>query len=72
MADSDVILTEAEAVELLRRLVKDAGSQLALADGDHSLQGMICAVLKGKRPPTSPTILDLLGLELVFRLKGRS
>ena len=68
-AARDVILTEAQAVELLRQLVADAGSQLALADGDYSMQGMISNVLKGNRPPTMPEILDLLGLEIVFRVK---
>ena len=59
-------LTEKEALALLRRHVQRAGSMLALADGDHSLQGMIAAVLAGKRPVTMPKILDLLGLQIVF------
>ena len=56
----------------LRRLVEDAGSIRKLADGDNSFVGVISNVLQGKRPITNPQVLDLLGLEVVFRLKGRS
>ena len=63
-------LTEKEVLALLRRRVERAGSMLALADGDYSLQGMISAALAGHRPITSPRILDLLGLCIVFTPKG--
>ena len=64
-------LTEQEAIALLRRRVERAGSMLALADGNRSLQGMISGVLAGKRPVTQPRVLDLLGLHIVFAFKSR-
>jgi hypothetical protein len=45
---------------------------MTLARGDHSLQVAISNVLHGKRPVTMPKILDLLGLEIVFRKKPRA
>lgn len=70
-AARDVILTEAQAVELLRKLIEDAGSIRKLVDGDDSFVGAISNVLQGKRPVTMPQVLDLLGLEVVFRVKER-
>jgi hypothetical protein len=65
-------LTEKQVRALLAQRVQQAGSQMTLARGDHSLQVAISNVLHGKRPVTMPKILDLLGLEIVFRKKPRA
>jgi DNA-binding phage protein len=65
------VLDDDDVLKLLRSRVKSAGGQSAFERETGVARTYLNRVLKGKKPPSAPSILDALNLRIVYRPTGR-